>query len=143
MRDESSVEGCRVAPATGSLTSSASCARGGLGRSKQTPEQQAYRNMIARCYYPRARGFENYGGRGITVCDRWRRNIIAFMNDVGPRPSDQHSIDRINPNGNYEPGNVRWATRSEQAQTMRITPRERGLRAAATMMRRRKAATSD
>lgn len=93
--------------------------------------------MLGRCYQPRVNGFENYGGRGITVCDRWRRNHLAFLHDMGPKPSPAHTLDRINPDGNYEPGNCRWATREEQARTMRITPRERALKASRTRRAKR------
>ena len=76
-------------------------------------------NMLNRCYDPRCRGFKNYGGRGIVVCERWRDSIDAFIADVGPRPSPKHSIDRIDVNGHYEPGNVRWATAFEQNRNKR------------------------
>lgn len=62
---------------------------------------------------------KNYGGRGITMCDQWRASFSAFLNDMGPRPSAEHSIDRINVDGNYEPGNCRWATAMQQAQNSR------------------------
>jgi hypothetical protein len=73
--------------------------------------------MIQRCSNPKATRYERYGGRGIKVCDRWVESFDAFLADVGPRPSAWHSIDRYPDNdGNYEPGNVRWATAAEQQQ---------------------------
>lgn len=59
--------------------------------------------------------FHLYGGRGITVCDRWRNDFATFLADIGPRPSMKHSIDRINSDGNYEPANCRWILLSEQS----------------------------
>ena len=70
--------------------------------------------MISRCENPRQVGYKNYGGRGIRVCERWRRDFVAFRDDVGPKPGPGYSIDRIDNDGNYEPGNVRWATRPQQ-----------------------------
>lgn len=76
--------------------------------------------MIGRCTKPEMNGFEYYGGRGIRVCERWVGSFDAFLEDVGPAPTSKHTIDRYpNPAGNYEPGNVRWATYVEQAQTRR------------------------
>lgn len=87
---------------------------------KMTPEYRAWGNMIQRCEYPRARGFENYGGRGIKVCPQWRADYRQFLADLGRRPSPQHSLDRFPDNdGNYEPGNVRWATKGEQNRNQR------------------------
>lgn len=87
-----------------------------------TPEYSAWRNMVGRCT-PGSRRYEvhreYYGDRGITVCDQWRASFVNFLADVGPRPSDQHSLDRIDNDKGYEPGNVRWATASEQAQNRR------------------------
>jgi hypothetical protein len=69
--------------------------------------------MIARCTNPKSVKWHRYGGRGIRVCERWR-NFAEFRADMGPRPSLEHQLDRINGDGNYEPGNCRWVTRSEQ-----------------------------
>lgn len=72
--------------------------------------------MRRRCMNQRCREYPRYGGRGITVCERWNISFAAFFADIGPRPSSQHSLDRYPDNdGNYEMGNVRWATKSEQA----------------------------
>lgn len=71
--------------------------------------------MRERCYYEKHVVYRYYGGRGITVCDRWRQSFESFLADVGPAPSQKHTIDR-HPNkaGNYEPGNVRWALQIQQ-----------------------------
>lgn len=87
-------------------------------------EDSAYRcweQMRKRCYSVNSEHFPDYGGRGIVVCDRWRDDFEAFLSDMGPRPSRRHSIDRIDVNGNYDPGNCRWATASEQNRNKRTT----------------------
>lgn len=74
-------------------------------------------NMHQRCTNPKRRGFKDYGGRGITVCERWQK-FENFLADMGERPPGL-SIDRVNNDGNYEPGNCRWATRVEQNRNQR------------------------
>lgn len=69
--------------------------------------------MFLRCYSPEDKSYHRYGGRGIIVCDRWF-DFRNFLADMGEKPSQKHSIDRINNDGNYEPGNCRWATASQQ-----------------------------
>jgi hypothetical protein len=75
--------------------------------------------MKARCLNPNSKDYYLYGGRGIKVCDRWLEDFQAFFDDMGSRPSSNHSLDRINYNGNYEPSNCRWATVLEQARNQR------------------------
>lgn len=85
------------------------------GKWIKTPEYRAWRAMIDRCTLPSSIGYLHYGGRGISVCDRWRHDFPAFLHDMGLKPSPKHSLDRENNDGNYEPGNCRWATPHQQA----------------------------
>lgn len=84
-----------------------------------TPEYAAWVRMVRRCENPRHRAYPFYGGRGISVCDRWRMSYRLFLEDMGRRPSPGHSLDRVDVDRNYEPGNVRWATKVEQMRNMR------------------------
>ena len=84
------------------------------GRSKDDV-YSIWRGMIKRCHLPGSTSYRLYGAAGVSVCERWRESFEAFIADVGERPSSSHSIDRYpNCTGNYEPGNVRWATAKEQ-----------------------------
>jgi len=85
--------------------------------SSQSPIFRTWANMRQRCYNPNSPQYPNYGGRGISICERWN-DFNTFVQDMGPRP-DGHSIDRIDVDGNYEPSNCRWATNSEQLSNRR------------------------
>lgn len=84
-----------------------------------TPTYRAWVNMRTRCENPKSTQYGSYGGRGINVCERWL-SFENFLADVGERPSPAHSLDRHpNVNGDYEPGNVRWATHEAQCRNRR------------------------
>jgi hypothetical protein len=83
-------------------------------KGEETDEYRAWKAMKNRCSPDSARYFSRYAGRGISVCDRWQNSYSAFLQDMGRRPSAEHSLDRKDNNGNYEPGNCRWATKEEQ-----------------------------
>lgn len=102
-------------------TSSCGCYRAALAKEltkshgmTRTPTYFAWANMRNRCYRPEVRGFARYGGKGITVCDRWRFSFTNFLADMGERP-DGHQLDRIDPTGNYSPDNCRWVDLETQA----------------------------
>lgn len=86
-----------------------------------TPEYRSYSQMLMRCSNPRNKSFPNYGGRGIAVCERWKEGFANFFEDMGQRPTPQHSIDRINNDDDYCPENCRWSTKVEQANNTRVT----------------------
>lgn len=84
------------------------------GLADKHPLWNVWIGMKARCYNKNNPRFDRYGGRGITICERWNSSFVEFANDMGERPSKKHSINRINNDGNYEPENCEWATAKEQ-----------------------------
>lgn len=123
-----SVVACGVSLRVGE-TSSCGCLRrdvlasvntkhGMAKRSRRHPLYQLWKGMRARCNNPGHSSYNRYGGRGIKVCERWSE-FSNFVSDMGRRPSQRHSVDRINGMGNYEPGNCRWATPKEQSRNSR------------------------
>lgn len=103
----------------------------GFCRGNRSPEYKIWCSMKTRCNNPLGRFFERYGGRGIKVCPQWLRNFPQFLADVGLRPPGRNgkhpkfTLDRINNDGNYEPGNVRWATWSQQTANRHVTEKTR------------------
>lgn len=85
-----------------------------------TSEYRSWYQMKSRCYDPNNTRYEGWGGRGIKVCDRWRNSFKAFYEDMGPKPTPTHSIDRVDNDGDYTPDNCRWATRAEQQRNKRM-----------------------
>lgn len=85
----------------------------------ESSEYVSWCGMKYRCYNVGCKSYINYGGRGIAVCERWLQSFENFLEDMGKKPSPIHSIDRINNNGNYEPGNCRWATPPQQGRNVR------------------------
>ncbi len=89
------------------------------GKLRMSPELKAWHAAKTRCYNPNSISYEAYGGRGIRMSKEFCESFDAFYDCIGPRPSSQHSLDRIDVNGDYTAGNIRWATRSEQQRNKR------------------------
>ena len=87
----------------------------------RTPEYIAWQSIRTRCLNPKSNSYYRYGGRGITMCEAWQGSFETFLKDAGPRPSTLHSIDRLDNDKGYEPGNCRWATAKEQARNRRTS----------------------
>jgi hypothetical protein len=93
---------------------------GGSRRGKILPEYYSWADMKSRCENPKHHAYKNYGGRGIKICQQWRLSFATFIEDMGRRPSPKYSLDRFpDNNGNYEPGNCRWATTEQQLRNQR------------------------
>ena len=102
-----------------------SCQSRNKNNRPQHPLYTTYHGMKARCLNPKHASYANYGGRGIEVCSRWLNSFEDFVSDMGPRPSKDATIDRIDSNGNYEPSNCRWLSKAKQtANTRRCVPVE-------------------
>lgn len=97
--------------------------RVGLGQEmhglSKTPEYRIFKYMISRCYRETDKDFHYYGGRGVKISDEWLASFKTFYEDMGPRPSKKHSIDRVDPYGNYSKENCRWVTQDVQLKNRR------------------------
>lgn len=92
---------------------------GGAVRGKMLPEYNTWHGIKGRCLSPTDKAFPRYGGRGITICERWRDSFANFLADMGPKPSTQHSVERIDNNKGYSPENCVWGTSAEQTRNTR------------------------
>jgi hypothetical protein len=93
--------------------------RHGQSGKYRTKEYVAWCAIRSRCYNDKNPGYKNYGGRGVIICEKWKYDFDSFLLDMGLAPTKQHSIERINNDGNYEPANCKWATPAEQSRNKR------------------------
>ena len=127
-----------VAPAE-ALQAAALCSRSGENQSED-PRYRIWCGLRDRCNRPTSASWPNYGGKGVQVDRRWQKDFQAFARHVGPRPSPEHSIDRIDPEGHYAPGNVRWALPPQQSANTRANKLRGGVAAEARIYREQAAA---
>lgn len=111
--------GCLNREISSRLTAERNTKHGHCAGGKASTEYAVWAGMWQRCTDCNVDSYVDYGGRGISVCERWA-DFNAFLADMGPRPDRDHSLDRIDLNGNYEPGNCRWADRSTQGTNRRV-----------------------
>ena len=86
---------------------------------KASPEYKSWQCMKRRCLVETSHNFKDYGGRGITVCERWKNSFVNFLNDMGLKPYINYSLERVDNNRNYNPANCKWASKSEQSKNRR------------------------
>lgn len=89
------------------------------GRRVASPEYRSWQMLKNRCHNPQARDYAYYGGRGITVCRKWRESFVAFLADIGRKPAPDYTLERRNTNKGYSPSNCYWATRETQSRNRR------------------------
>jgi len=111
--------GCLFRELSAKRTAKIAAKHGNCTRTSRSSEYDAWRSMKQRCLNPNYKQWKDYGGRGIQICQEWADSFDAFLADVGKKPEPHLTLDRIDNNGNYEAGNVRWADRTTQSRNRR------------------------